>query len=98
MHQSHVPYMDIREFRDKGYLRELNRQFLHPLGLALEVIIDDDGNETIGGIRDYRDDPEGVYYGDINDEARIKADFVAQERAKRERARVAAVGDVVQPL
>lgn len=30
--------IDIKEFREKGYLQELNRNFLHPLGLALEII------------------------------------------------------------
>ena len=29
-------YMPIKEFRERGYLQELNRRFLHPLGLALE--------------------------------------------------------------
>lgn len=56
--------IDIAEFRRIGYLQELNRQFLHPLGLALEVAIDDDGTERLGGIWDYRDDPEGLRYGD----------------------------------
>ena len=31
--------IDVKEFREKGYLQELNRRFLHPLGLALEIII-----------------------------------------------------------
>jgi hypothetical protein len=56
--------MDIKEFREMGLLAELNRVFLHPLGLALEVIIDDEtGKEKLGGIWDYRDDPEGMLYG-----------------------------------
>jgi len=43
-----VKRMSVKEFRDLGYLQELNRQFLHPLGLALEYIVDvdKDGNET----------------------------------------------------
>jgi hypothetical protein len=32
-----INYMDIAEFQSEGYLQEVNRQFLHPLGLALEV-------------------------------------------------------------
>jgi len=34
-------HMDIKEFKERGYLQEVNRKFLHPLGLALEVVIDD---------------------------------------------------------
>lgn len=35
-----VKKMDIKEFREKGFLQEANRLFFHPLGLALEVQID----------------------------------------------------------
>ena len=59
-----IKRMDIKEFREMGLLAELNRVFLHPLGLALEIIIDDEtGKEKLGGIWDYRDDPEGMLYG-----------------------------------
>jgi len=34
----HLKMMEVSEFRRLGLLQELNRQFLHPLGLALEVI------------------------------------------------------------
>lgn len=40
--------MNIKEFREKGYLQEVNRQFLHPLGLALEIEINDEGEEQLG--------------------------------------------------
>ena len=52
---SEIKRIDIKEFREKGYLQELNRQFLHPLGMALEVIIDDEGNEKLGGVWDYKE-------------------------------------------
>jgi hypothetical protein len=29
--------MSIKEFREFGYLQESNRQFFHPLGIALEI-------------------------------------------------------------
>ena len=57
-----VKRMDIKEFREMGLLAEINRVFLHPLGLALEVNTEEDGTETLGGIWDYRDDPEGILY------------------------------------
>ena len=59
---SKIKRIDIKEFHEMGLLAELNRAFLHPLGLALEVVIDDDGTEKLGGIWDYRDDPEGVLF------------------------------------
>lgn len=69
-----IKRIDIKEFRAKGFLQEANRLFFHPLGLALEVIIDDDtGKESLGGIWDYREDPEGMFYGNnLLDEQKIK--------------------------
>lgn len=55
--------IDIKEFREKGYLQEANRLFFHPLGLALAVNIDENGEETLGDVWDYRDDPEGMFFG-----------------------------------
>lgn len=71
-------YMDITEFREAGYLQEANRVFFHPLGLALEVVIDvDSGRETLEGIWDCRDDPEGILFNDLSGEtAKDKADSV----------------------
>lgn len=57
-------YINVKEFRELGFLQEVNRRFFHPLGLALEVIIDDEtGKETLGQIWDYREDPKGMFYG-----------------------------------
>ena len=58
-----IKKMSVKEFREEGYLQELNRCFLHPLGLALEVITHEDGTESFGRVWDYRDDPEGVIFG-----------------------------------
>lgn len=57
-------FLDVKSFRELGYLQELNRQFLHPLGLALEVVLEDDGTESLGRIWDSREDPEGFIFGD----------------------------------
>ena len=61
-----IKRMDIKEFHEKGFLQEVNRRFFHPLGLGLEVVIEDDGNIRLGGIWDYRDDPEGMFFGSDN--------------------------------
>jgi len=60
-----IKRMTAKEFRKEGFLLELNRQFLHPLGLALECIINEETeNEVFGTIWDYRDDQEGMFFGD----------------------------------
>jgi hypothetical protein len=79
--------IDIKEFREFGFLHEINRLFLHPLGMALEVEIWDDGTEKLGGIWDYRDDPEGIIFKEIDNDgwekiARVKA-FAAKKHAER---------------
>jgi hypothetical protein len=63
--------MTPKEFRELGYLQELNRQFLHPLGLALEMVIDTDtGAEAFGQVWDYRDDPEGIVFAEARRRSR----------------------------
>jgi hypothetical protein len=42
--------ISIKEFGEAGYLQEVNRKFFHPLGLALEIVVDDDGSERLGGV------------------------------------------------
>ena len=59
-----IKYLDIKEFVDLGLLQEVNRRFFHPIGLALEVRQDDDGNFSLSGIWDDRGDPEGTIFGD----------------------------------
>src|SRR6266498_2549586 len=93
-----VKRIDIAEFRRIGLLQEANRRFFHPLGLALEVVIDEDGAERLGGIWDYRDDPEGVYFaGDLGPDPDKAAAYDALLEQHRE-ARVAMFGWVVQPV
>lgn len=67
--------ISIKEFRKKGYLQELNRRFLHPLGLALAIKIDDLGFESLDRIWDYREDEEGIHYDIINSDAERKERF-----------------------
>lgn len=63
MQSSNINYMDLKEFHEEGYLHELNRQFLHPLGLAMAIVKTETGYEFLG-IVDARHDPEGFYFGD----------------------------------
>lgn len=87
---SDIKRMDIKEFRESGLLAELNRSFLHPLGLALEVTIDDKtGEEKLGGIWDYRDDPEGMLYGKESfptEKIKKAQEFIEQKHEQRLKA------------
>ncbi len=91
-----IQYIDIAEFRDCGYLQELNRKFLHPLGMAMSVKQNDDGTWVLGGVWDYRDDPEGIYF-DPGEDLEDKALAVAEERKARVPARSKALGYWIQP-
>lgn len=92
------PMMDVAEFARRGYLQEVNRRFLHPLGLALAVDMTEDGTATIAGVWDARDDPEGFIFNAFTDESAAKAAFVDAEMAKRAEARFRAWGNIVQPI
>lgn len=60
-----IKRIPIKEFRQLGFIQEINRRLLHPCGLALEVIIDlETGEEKLGGVWDYRDDPEGMLFAE----------------------------------
>ena len=59
-----VKKISVKDFREMGLLYEVNRRVLHPLGLALEVAVEEDGTASFGKIWDCRDDPEGILFGD----------------------------------
>ncbi len=93
----------IKEFREKGYLQEVNRKFFHPLGLALEISIEDDGTEKLGGIWDYRHEDEGIYYDlatyrEDRKNTKEKKDFVANEFKTRSIKRKKILGFIVEPV
>lgn len=96
--------MNIKEFRESGYLQEANRRFFHPLGLALEIVQQEDGTETLGGIWDYREDKEGILYdiagSDSDRKGRFKAneDFINSEFETRKANRLEALGFIVEPI
>jgi hypothetical protein len=50
--------------RESGLLFEINRKVLHPLGLALEIKLNDDGSyEMSQALQDWRDEG-GIYFGE----------------------------------
>jgi uncharacterized protein YodC (DUF2158 family) len=86
-----IKYLDTKTLIDDGYLQEANRQFFHPLGLALEV---KDGTIRVW---DYRDDPEGINFADKVD-LRAKADKVLRLEGERYATRKQALGYWIQPF
>jgi len=88
-------YINITEFRERGYLQEVNRRLLHPLGLALEIVQDEDGSERLGGVWDYRDDPEGMYFAEVDVD---KAMAIETEIKLRKPLRLKSMGYFVQPI
>jgi hypothetical protein len=96
-------YIGIKEFVEEGYLQEANRQFFHPLGLALSYIFDKDTKEItgFGQIWDYRDDPEGLIY-----HPSVLKTLKFQEKAKNviaiqsilQRTRQKLLGWIIQPI
>jgi len=92
--------MPIKDFLDLGYLQEVNRQLLHLCGLALEVSIDDEtGEHKLSGVWDYRDDPEGMVYGDLSkDDAIYKKVMVEAEMEKHVEKRYEKYNWIEQPI
>ena len=74
-----IKRLPVDEFRLLGLLQEVNRLFLHPRGLALEVVVDEDGTERFGGVWDYREDPEGMAFAEdllVGPHVRLRAEIV----------------------
>lgn len=119
---SEIKRIDIKEFRKEGFLLEANRQFFHPLGLALEILVDIDRygafwyylkrafkslfgrgfpKEYLGGVWDYRDDPEGVLYDDNivgNKDVFEKSEKVRVLLEGKEKVRREKFGYLIQPI
>lgn len=100
---SEIKYISPREFADRGYLQEVNRQFLHPLGLALEITLnryDPSDEGRFSGVWDYREDPEGITFGGLEHYGldAAKAQIVAEERRSKEGVRRKMFGQTVQPV
>ena len=92
-----IKRMSITEFRELGYLQEVNRQFLHPLGLSLGVNVGDVIGEESLGVWDCRDGTGCATIDDgMLDEA--KAAHVRREFTRLAGTRFKALGYSVQPV
>ncbi len=99
-----MKYMTIKQFVEQGYLQELNSQFLHPLGLALEVTKDEStGEMRFGRVWDGRDDPDGFIFAEsasisVDNRRRANATKIKDELTKSSALRLQKLGFVIQPL
>lgn len=92
-------YMSLDEFQEQGFLMEINRQFLHPLGLAMAVAVNDTGRVThIAGILDFRSDPEGIRFGPLTIEQVTRSERFQRMQKRMHDRRKKVLGYVVQPL
>jgi hypothetical protein len=89
--------LTIEDFQNLGYLQELNRTFLHPLGLSLGISIDDKGEKQLYAIFDHRDEKSGPVFkaGQLSQE---KVDFVEAQRKERNQVRLNQYGFDIQPV
>lgn len=92
-----LPRMDVSEFRRCGLLQELNRQFLNPLGLALETVVLADGREVLGGVWDFRDQAGGLALAQSCLD-RSGERYVEQLRKRNSRLRRRMFGSLIQPI
>lgn len=92
--------LSAEEFRRLGLLQEVNRQFFHPLGLAMAVTLDSiTGEMTLGPILDYRDGSGGVVFEDLSDaDSLMKFESVQDMQDKFRAARIRRFGAIVQPI
>ncbi len=82
--------MNLQEFSDTGYIHEINRLFLHPLGLALAFVPKYNQLEVL----DFREDKEGIVFETTNPH---KTRRIYQQMINRAPDRVAALGFWHQP-
>lgn len=83
-----------------GLLFEINRQILHPFGMALEITRAANGRAWFSGLWDCTDDPEGISYDDDTlaaGTARLVA-FLAGVAEAKLAEREKRLGYRVQPL
>lgn len=92
-----IKYLDLKEFRDFGFLQEVNRQFFHPLVLALALCYLDNGDVVLSGILDYREDPEGMVFDVDMLDSNKAANVAALLESKRD-VRTSKLGNIIQPL
>ena len=93
-----IDKMDIATFVEIGMLQEINRLILHPVGMAMSVEIDDEGQCKLGDIL-ITEDPAGIHFSNesaLSDKFKQKCDNLDSLRDKAKEARIRELGYFVQ--
>lgn len=92
--------IELEEFVEHGYLQELNRQFLHPLGLALLVGEGRHGKMFSFGAMDAREGDAGMTFtqDEWAPDAEEKMKRVTSEQAAKMKRRMETLGFAIQPV
>lgn len=90
--------MTVQDFQEQGFLLELNRRFLHPLGVALAIVKYADTPWHRCHILDHRDDPEGIRFAELDERDQRLSDQVATLERNRAPERRRRLGYWVQPI
>lgn len=91
----------LEELLDMGLIFEINRQILHPLGMAIAVEVDPDNPDfesRFAGVWDSRDDPEGFIFDEelLVDSLKKFRDYMEREGFAKLEKRKQLLGYVVQ--
>jgi len=93
-----IEYLSVKELRESGLLHEINRTFLHPLGLALQTEFSDNpATKAKLKIQDWRKDPEGVRFSESALSSKKAAAFRKFSK-ERTAIREAQLGYICQPI
>lgn len=97
-----VPLTDLQK---DGIIQEINRRFLHPLGMAISYVTDGPDEGLLGELWDYRDDPEGMAFVITDDnitemlgKAQAFQEMVNEIQANNSEGRLNLFGSLVQPI
>lgn len=92
----------VKFLRESGLFFQINRDILHPLGLAMEATLSEranaDGAGTIINLWDCREDPEGIVYDEetvLRNEAKL-AKFMSEFGTYRLASRRTLLGYITQ--
>lgn len=88
-----MKYLNNSTFDKLGYINEINRLFLHPVGLAM--ILEDGGDIKI---LDCRDRKEGLIFTKIDEQFKAKSELILENYSDRSLPRIQKYGWSIQPL
>ena len=89
-----MPIVEPKELLDFGHVQEVNRAYFHPRGMALAA-------DPVAGtmcVLDYRDDPEGMIFGEECPIDLEKYRRVMDDTSLRQHVRMGALGYWEQPI